>query len=225
MPAASTLRARPTRRQCTLPRSRRRRHEPHTPSVHQVCSKRSFDGQIKKWRRELHEWAAAHGHGQQHGASSSEAQLGLAEVAAPAGGAAAAVPPEEGPEAGGSEALPPVLLHNGRTASQPDPAAAAAVALAGDDQHAAAAAVPAGAGGCSGGAGSCSQQEGDEDLTCIICMERGLEIVLVPCGHCVLCGSCWEAERQRQGQGRPCCLVCSQEVGAAFAGAACADRA
>ncbi|KAL3133158.1 hypothetical protein ABBQ38_007052 [Trebouxia sp. C0009 RCD-2024] len=29
---------------------------PDTPDVHQICSKRSFDGQAKKWRRELHLW-------------------------------------------------------------------------------------------------------------------------------------------------------------------------
>ena len=29
---------------------------PETPDVKQICSKRSFDGQVKKWRRELHFW-------------------------------------------------------------------------------------------------------------------------------------------------------------------------
>ena len=29
---------------------------PDTPDVNQICSKRSFDGQAKKWRRELHLW-------------------------------------------------------------------------------------------------------------------------------------------------------------------------
>lgn len=29
---------------------------PETPDVRQICSKRSFDGQAKKWRRELHLW-------------------------------------------------------------------------------------------------------------------------------------------------------------------------
>ncbi|KAL0025135.1 hypothetical protein WJX77_002219 [Trebouxia sp. C0004] len=29
---------------------------PETPDVTQICSKRSFDGQAKKWRRELHLW-------------------------------------------------------------------------------------------------------------------------------------------------------------------------
>lgn len=35
---------------------RRRRVDPTTPDVHQACSKRAFDGQVKKWRRELHAW-------------------------------------------------------------------------------------------------------------------------------------------------------------------------
>lgn len=29
---------------------------PLLPAPPQVCSKRAFDGQIKKWRRMLHEW-------------------------------------------------------------------------------------------------------------------------------------------------------------------------
>ncbi|KAK9836308.1 hypothetical protein WJX81_004102 [Elliptochloris bilobata] len=46
-----------------VPRERRRcRREglipidPITPDVRQVCSKRAFDGQIRKWRRMLHEY-------------------------------------------------------------------------------------------------------------------------------------------------------------------------
>lgn len=29
---------------------------PNTPDKYQRCSKRSWDGQVRKWRRELHEW-------------------------------------------------------------------------------------------------------------------------------------------------------------------------
>lgn len=29
---------------------------PATPDIRQICSKRSFDGQIRKWRRDLHYW-------------------------------------------------------------------------------------------------------------------------------------------------------------------------
>ena len=42
-----------------VPKSRRSRDKnkhPRTPDVKQVCSKRSFDGQVKKWRRLLHAW-------------------------------------------------------------------------------------------------------------------------------------------------------------------------
>ena len=30
--------------------------DPQTPNIYQVCSKRSFDGQVRKWRRLLHKW-------------------------------------------------------------------------------------------------------------------------------------------------------------------------
>ncbi|KAK3249189.1 hypothetical protein CYMTET_41371 [Cymbomonas tetramitiformis] len=44
-------------RYCKLvPRSSRRKPNPRTPDVHQVCSKRSWDGQVKKWRRALHQY-------------------------------------------------------------------------------------------------------------------------------------------------------------------------
>jgi histone RNA hairpin-binding protein len=34
----------------------RKQGEPHTPRIEYKCSKRSFDGQVRKWRRALHEW-------------------------------------------------------------------------------------------------------------------------------------------------------------------------
>lgn len=37
-------------------RDKRGKKHPHTPDVHQKCSKRAFDGQVRKWRRLLHEW-------------------------------------------------------------------------------------------------------------------------------------------------------------------------
>jgi len=39
-----------------VPRDKRRQEHPRTPRKEQVCSKRSWDGQVKKWRRELHKW-------------------------------------------------------------------------------------------------------------------------------------------------------------------------
>ncbi|GAM24362.1 hypothetical protein SAMD00019534_075370 [Acytostelium subglobosum LB1] len=37
-----------------IPKSLRRKDDPKTPNKNQQCSKRSFDGQIRKWRRALH---------------------------------------------------------------------------------------------------------------------------------------------------------------------------
>lgn len=42
-----------------VPRDKRRKEHPRTPRKEQVCSKRSWDGQVKKWRRELHKWDPA----------------------------------------------------------------------------------------------------------------------------------------------------------------------
>lgn len=37
-----------------VPKNKRKRQDPKTPNKHQICSKRSWDGQIRKWRRMLH---------------------------------------------------------------------------------------------------------------------------------------------------------------------------
>ena len=37
-------------------KSKRPRNLPRTPDVHKKCSKRAFDGQVRSWRRKLHEW-------------------------------------------------------------------------------------------------------------------------------------------------------------------------
>ena len=37
-----------------IPKNERSREDPMTPEVDQVCSKRSWDGQVTKWRRMLH---------------------------------------------------------------------------------------------------------------------------------------------------------------------------
>ncbi|XP_070541104.1 histone RNA hairpin-binding protein-like isoform X1 [Ptychodera flava] len=37
-----------------LPRSKRSKHHPKTPSKYQVCSRRSFDAQVKNWKKQLH---------------------------------------------------------------------------------------------------------------------------------------------------------------------------
>jgi len=39
-----------------VPKTGRGPKDPVTPRKNQKCSKRSWDGQIRKWRRELHQW-------------------------------------------------------------------------------------------------------------------------------------------------------------------------
>jgi len=39
-----------------VPRKNRNKEEPRTPDKHQMCSKRSWDGQVRKWRRLLHSY-------------------------------------------------------------------------------------------------------------------------------------------------------------------------
>jgi len=40
----------------TMPKVQRKRGDPQTPHKFQICSKRSWDGQIRKWRRQLHQF-------------------------------------------------------------------------------------------------------------------------------------------------------------------------
>jgi len=40
----------------TVPASARTKTHPRIPDVQQVCSKRSWDGQVRKWRRQLHDY-------------------------------------------------------------------------------------------------------------------------------------------------------------------------
>lgn len=37
-----------------VPADKRGKEGPRTPDIFQICSKRSWDGQVRKWRRELH---------------------------------------------------------------------------------------------------------------------------------------------------------------------------
>jgi hypothetical protein len=39
-----------------IPRESRTREHPRTPDKNQKCSKRAWDGQVRKWRRALHQW-------------------------------------------------------------------------------------------------------------------------------------------------------------------------
>ena len=39
-----------------VPKTKRKPTDPKTPNKYQGCSKRSWDGQVRKWRRDLHAW-------------------------------------------------------------------------------------------------------------------------------------------------------------------------
>lgn len=39
-----------------IPRAQRKRGDPQTPDKNQICSTRSWMGQMKRWRRKLHQW-------------------------------------------------------------------------------------------------------------------------------------------------------------------------
>ena len=70
-----------------------------TPDVRQACSKRAFDGQVRKWRRMLHEWdPEGEGAGEEE-ASAKPTATTTAAAAAKAGAtaAAAATTPGNGP--------------------------------------------------------------------------------------------------------------------------------
>ena len=70
--------------------------DPMTPDVRQSCSKRAFDGQVRKWRRMLHEWDPE-GEGGAGAGEAGEGEAAAATTAAPgpakAGAAAAATTP------------------------------------------------------------------------------------------------------------------------------------
>ena len=51
-----------------------------TPEPKQSCSKRAFDGQVKKWRRFLHTWDN-HAGAESSGALPTEARLGAQHTA------------------------------------------------------------------------------------------------------------------------------------------------
>eukprot|EP00887_Chlorella_sp_A99_P005719 scaffold1.g5719.t1 len=97
------------RYRAAVPKHERSRRDAATPDIHQACSKRAFDGQIRKWRRALHSWdpleeqgppgageaaAAAnppapggeHGAPQQEGSYELVSRADAAEAAADAGG-------------------------------------------------------------------------------------------------------------------------------------------
>jgi len=53
--------------------------QPSTPRKHVKCSKRSWDGQVKKWRRELHQWDATNPEDLAHWKKVVEDKFGFVE--------------------------------------------------------------------------------------------------------------------------------------------------
>jgi hypothetical protein len=53
-----------------------------------------------------------------------------------------------------------------------------------------------------------SDQEQDDELLCILCMEQPKDTCLLPCGHAMMCGACTEAALQRSNE----CPVCRAGV-------------
>lgn len=39
-----------------VPKNKRVKGDPRTPDIHKNCSKRSWDGLVRQWRRQLHRW-------------------------------------------------------------------------------------------------------------------------------------------------------------------------
>jgi len=57
----------------TVPAESRTKSHPRVPDVRQVCSKRSWDGQVRKWRRQLHDYDLSESAGQILNAADHEA--------------------------------------------------------------------------------------------------------------------------------------------------------
>lgn len=70
-----------------------------TPDVRQACSKRAFDGQVRKWRRMLHEWDPEGDGGEEEGGAAAKPTATATAAAATKAGAAtkAATTPGNGP--------------------------------------------------------------------------------------------------------------------------------
>jgi len=56
----------------SVPVESRTKAHPRVPDVHQVCSKRSWDGQVRKWRRQLHDYDLPEAAGQVRSAADQD---------------------------------------------------------------------------------------------------------------------------------------------------------
>lgn len=120
-----------------VPRDRRsRKNDPSTPDVYQICSKRAFEGQVKKWRRMLHVWDPP-------GAQGEDGEPALLPVVADLGPLAANPPAP----VSGEQSYDDYELISHADAAAPIASAASAAATAPKNGRALPAAAAAAAGG------------------------------------------------------------------------------
>ena len=68
---------------------------------------------------------------------------------------------------------------------------------------------PAREGDASGGTGGSEPSEGDDDeLMCVVCMERERTVFLQPCGHVILCSRCCDEVLAKSSL----CPICRTQV-------------
>ena len=60
-------------------------------------------------------------------------------------------------------------------------------------------------------AGAVAAGETELEEECVVCCEAERSVLLVPCGHLVLCQSCWEMMQKRKFVECPVCRVCVDE--------------
>jgi len=57
-------------------------------------------------------------------------------------------------------------------------------------------------------AGAVAAGETELEEECVVCCEAERSVLLVPCGHLVLCQSCWALMQKRKFMECPVCRVC-----------------
>ncbi|KAF2070220.1 hypothetical protein CYY_008466 [Polysphondylium violaceum] len=63
-----------------VPKSKRKPTDPKTPNKYQICSKRSWDGQVRKWRRLLHQYDPSSAEGKEFNDEDLEKELNALEI-------------------------------------------------------------------------------------------------------------------------------------------------
>jgi hypothetical protein len=145
--------------------------DPMTPDIHAACSKRAFDGQVRKWRRMLHAWDPEEGGAALPtallGGGGAEEEEGGGEAAEAEAEEAVAAGASPGTKRGAPSARTPATAgrrKQGRT--QAGGRGGGGGAAAGDAGAATPAAQAAAAGG-AGGAGIFADFEETEDWTLV----------------------------------------------------------